>query len=298
MTWEAVGELALDCLFDSLKVLAVALVLYVILSFFENKIAKLLERKKRMAPFFGSLAGAIPQCGISIVGADIYTKGHITLGTLLAIFIACSDEALPVLFGDFTGKWYMGFVTVGIKIVFASIVGIAVDLIDRKNVTKVDEHFENCHIEEEHTHIGCCHHAIEESEKENRWYEHLWHPLLHSLKIFAYAYGISFLFGLLILGVGEENLSLFLTNNYYLSPLFATFIGLIPNCASSVLISNLYLGGMLPFGAMLAGLSANAGLGPLYLFKDKNHLGRAFLIMGLQVLFALILGYATIWVRL
>ena len=296
MTWSAVGDLALDSLYDSLKVLALAFVLYVLLSFFENKIAHLLERKKRLAPVFGALAGAIPQCGISVVGADLYTKGHLTMGTLIAIFIACSDEALPMIFSDFQGKWYMGFAMLGIKIVYATLIGILIDLLLPKDRKSVQEHMEHCDDEED-VHVGCCGHQIEETKGENPWHEHLVHPLVHSLKIFAYSYVISFLFGLLILGVGEENLTNFLTQNYYLSPLFAVLVGLIPNCASSVLISELYLQSMIPFGALLAGLSANAGLGPIYLFKDKKHLPRAFLIMGLQVLFALILGYATLWIK-
>ncbi|HBN00769.1 MAG TPA: hypothetical protein DD384_06100 [Firmicutes bacterium] len=294
MTWENVGNLALDTLFDSLNVLVVAFILYFILSFLEHKIAHLLESKKQIAPFFGSLAGAIPQCGISVVGADLYSKGHLTIGTLIAIFIACSDEALPILFGNWQGKWYVGFLVVGIKIVFGALVGFLVDLFALKNRKSVEKHLEHC--EGEMTiHIGCCHHPIEEEKNESPWLEHLLHPLVHSLKIFAYSYVISFLFGLLILGVGEENISSFLSQNYYLSPLFSALIGLIPNCAASVIISNLYLDGFLPFGALLAGLSASAGLGPIYLFKDKKHIGKAFVVLGLSFLFALILGYSFIW---
>ena len=297
MNLESVGELALDTLFDSLKVLAVALVLYVVLSFLENKIALLLERKKRLAPVFGSLAGAIPQCGISVVGADLFSKGHLTIGTLFAIFIACSDEALPILFGDWSNKWYIGFIVVGIKIVFAIIIGMLLDLIFIKKNKDVDSHMEHCDGEEE-IHVGCCHHHIEEEKDENIWHEHVLHPLFHSLKIFAYSYVISFLFGLLILGVGKDNISAFLTQNYYLSPLFSSIIGLIPNCAASVLVSNLYLEGLIPFGALLAGLSASAGLGLLYLFKDKEHLKRTLGIVGLQFLFAIVLGYSLIWVNI
>lgn len=297
MNWENVGNLALDTLYDSLKVFVVAFVLYLILSFFENKIAHLLESKKQMAPFFGSLAGAIPQCGISVVGADLYCKGHLTIGTLIAIFIACSDEALPILFGNWQGKWYVGFLVVGMKIVFAAIVGILVDLVAMKNRNNVEKHLEHCEGETE-IHIGCCHHPIEKEKSESPWHEHLVHPLVHSFKIFIYSYVISFLFGLLILDVGEENISSFLSQNYYLSPLLSALIGLIPNCAPSVIISNLYLDGFLPFGALLAGLSASAGLGPLYLLKDKKHIGKAFMILGLSFLFALILGYSFIWVRI
>ncbi len=294
MNVEAVGELALDTLFDSLKVLAVAVVLYTVLSFLENKIAHLLERKKRLAPIFGSLAGAIPQCGISVVGADLYTKGHLTIGTLFAIFIACSDEALPILFGEWNNKWYIGFIVVGIKIVFAILVGVILDLIFYKKNKEVDSHMEHCEGEEE-IHVGCCHHSIEEEKDENFWHEHILHPLFHSFKIFVYSYVISFLFGLLILGVGKENISSFLSQNYYLSPLFSSIVGLIPNCAASVLISNLYLEGLIPFAALLSGLSASAGLGLLYLFKDKGHIKKTFGIVGMQFLFALILGYSLIW---
>lgn len=297
MNWETVGELALDTLFDSLKVFAVAFILYLILSFFEDKIARLLESKKGIAPFFGSLAGAIPQCGISVVGADLYCKGHLTIGTLIAIFIACSDEALPILFGNWQGRWYVGFLVVGIKIVFAALVGFLVDLLATKSRDNVEKHLEVCEGETT-IHIGCCHHPIEKERDENPWHEHLLHPLLHSFKIFIYSYVISFAFGLLILGIGEENISSFLSQNYYLSPLFSTLIGLIPNCAASVIISNLYLDGFLPFGALLAGLSASAGLGPLYLLKNKKHIGKAFMILGLSFFFALILGYSFIWVRI
>jgi hypothetical protein len=289
-------DLALDTFLDSAKIFAIALALYVLLSFFEAKIARLLEKRKRWAPFFGSLAGVIPQCGISVVGADLYVKEHITMGTLIAIFIACSDEALPILFGNFTGSWYMAFFLIGIKIVGGCLAGMLVDLIYRKGDAEVTEHLDLC--EGECTiHHGCCGHQIEENAEENPWHEHLIHPLVHSLKIFAYAFVISFLFGCLVLWIGQDNLSSFLTANYYFSPLYATVIGLIPNCASSVLISDLYLKGALPFGALVSGLSVNAGLGPLYLFKNKKTVVKGLIIEGLLIVFGLALGYAFIWVR-
>jgi|LAHS01.1.fsa_nt_gb hypothetical protein len=294
MTWESVGNLALDTLVDSLKILGFAFVLYVILSFFEDKIASLLEKKKKYGPLFGALSGAIPQCGISVVGADLYTKRHLTMGTLIAIFIACSDEALPIFFGSFNQPtWYMVFPLLAIKIAGGALIGFAVDLFARKDEEEVAEHLDTCEGENA-GHIGCCGHEI---EGEGKWHEHLIHPLVHSLKIFLYAYVVSFLFGLMILGVGEDNFTNFLTSNYYLSPLYAVLIGLIPNCASSVLISDLYLQGGLPFGALVAGLAVNAGLGPLYLFKGKKSLKEALLIMGILIVSALALGYAFIWVH-
>jgi hypothetical protein len=294
MTWENVGNLALDTLLDSLKVFAIAFALYVVLSFFEEKIALLLEKKRKYGPLLGALSGAIPQCGISVVGADLYVKRHLTMGTLIAIFIACSDEALPIFFGAFSNaNWWMVFPLLGIKIIGGALVGFLVDLFNKKDDLAVEDHLEGCEGEAA-AHIGCCGHEI---EGEGAWHEHLFHPLWHSFKIFLYAYIVSFGFGLLILGIGEDQLSAFLTSNYYLSPLYAVVIGLIPNCASSVLISDLYLQNILPFGALVAGLAVNAGLGPLYLFKSKKIRKEAFLIMGILLVSSLALGYAFIWVR-
>jgi hypothetical protein len=291
---QELGELALDTLFDSLKILAMAFAVYFALSFFEDKIASLLEKNKKWGPFFGSISGAIPQCGISVVGADLYTKHHLTTGTLLAIFIACSDEALPLFFGSFNNpKWWMVFPLLAIKIVGGCLVGYLVDLFAKKDEEEVAEHLENCSGEVQ-CHHGCCGHEIE-GEKESPWHEHLIHPLVHSLKIFAYAYVISFLFGWAML-TWEKELTSFILSNFWLSPLYAILIGLIPNCASSVLISDLYLQGALPFGALVAGLAVNAGLGPLYLFKDKKNLKNSFMIMGLLILSGLVLGYASMGV--
>jgi len=292
LTAQNVGGLALDTLLDSLKVLAFAFVIYLLLSFFEGKIAKALEKSKRWGPFFGSLVGSVPQCGMSVVASDLYLKRHITVGTLLAIFIATSDEALPILFGDFEGGWYMAFAVIGIKIAAGTVFGLLADLLLHKSDGEVAEHLSACEGEKGH-HAGCCGHEI---EGEGPFHEHFLHPLLHSLKIFAYAYVVSFLFGLLILGVGENSIASFLSANRYLTPLASLLIGLIPNCASSVLLSELYVAGALPFGALLTGLTVNAGLGPLYLFKDKSRWKGNLAIMGATALIALGLGYAFIWV--
>lgn len=289
---EHISSLALDTLFDSLKILAMAFVVYFLLSFFEDKVASLLEKKRRWGPLFGSLSGAIPQCGISVVGADLYLDHHLSMGTLLAIFIACSDEALPIFFGSFTRQWYMVFPLLGIKIVGGCLLGMAVDAINKKDDRLVEAHLERCEGEKE-LHHGCCGHEI---EGDNPLKEHLLHPLVHSLKIFAYVYVIAFAFGLLELWIGEDNIRAFLSANRYLSPLYAALIGLIPNCASSVLISDLYLQNALPFGALVSGLAVNAGLGPLYLFKNKARRKESLVLMLILILSGLALGYAFIWV--
>lgn len=298
MNWEVVGEIALDSLFDSLKVLAIAFVLYFVLSFVEGKIASLLERNKKFAPLFGSVAGVIPQCGISVVASDLYTDDHITIGTLIAIFVACSDEALPILFGEAGSKWYVGFVVLGIKVVAGAIFGFAIDLFFRKQDKVVDEHLEHCEGEHE-IHHGCCGHEIEEHGEESKLHEHLVHPLIHSLKITAYAFVISFLFGLLFAWLDSSfNLEAIIAGSRFFSPLIAVVIGLIPNCASSILLTELYVSGALPFGALLAGLVVNAGLGPLYLFKNKKTVKKGLMISGILLACGLILGYSLIWLAL
>ena len=299
MTIEVIGEIALDSLFDSLKVLGLAFLIYFTLSFFEGKIASLFERKKKAAPVLGAAAGVIPQCGISVVASDLFSDDHITLGTVVAIFIACSDEALPILFGDFTGRWYMAFALMGVKIVGGAIIGILIDLLFKKKNEAVKHHLEECH-EEHEIHKGCCGHEIHEheEEKESFAHEHLIHPLVHSLKIFAYALLVTFLFGLFFEWLGTvTDLEAVLSASYWFSPLIAILIGLIPNCASSVLISELYISGAVPFGALIAGLAVNAGLGPLYLLRNKKTFKKALAIEGILIISAIALGYAFMWVR-
>ncbi len=293
-------DLLLDTLLDSLKVFAIAFIIYFLLTFFESKIARLLEKKKKIAPIFGSLAGIIPQCGISVVGADLYHKSHITIGTLIAIFIACSDEALPIIFGDFTGKWWMVFPLLIVKIIGGTLVGLLVDWLFARKNAHVDDHLEHCEGEEE-VHVGCCHHHIEEEPiEESKLQHHLIHPLIHSLKIFAYSFVISYLFGVLIILIGEENIIAFLAKDgpmFWLTPILSIIIGLIPNCASSVLISQLFVGNMIPFGALVAGLCANAGIGPISLLRHKEHFKDVLLIFGVQVVASIVLGYICLLVN-
>lgn len=288
-------EVLLDSLYDSIKIFLLAFLFHFLLSFLEDKIANLLKRREKWGPVFGGLFGSVPQCGVPIVSSDLFLKGHITLGTLISIFIACNDEALPILFTvpinspRFTAPFLLLF----IKLILAILVGVTVDLFLRKQNEKVDEHLEHCSGEASLL-TGCCHHHIDDSsmQKENGLHRHFMHPFFHSLKIFIYSFVIIFLFGTIIYFVGESNIENFLISSYYLTPLYSSIIGLIPNCASSVLLTNLFNQGLLPFSSLLAGLTVNAGLGPLFLFKNKKFRFKAILIyFGLFIL-SLGIGYA------
>ncbi len=290
------GSVILDAFLDSLKILGFAFVIYFALSFLEGKLSALLSKRKGLSPLLGSLAGAVPQCGVSVVASDLYLQGKVTAGTLVAVFIACSDEALPALFSDFTAErfWYP-YALLAIKIVFGMLFGYLVDFLFRRHM--VPEAVDDPSFAHPH---GCCGHEIdlgeEHREKSSFWHEHLVHPLLHSLKIFAYSFVISSFFGMLFyLWVGEEAMASFVSQNLYLSPLFSALVGLIPSCASSLLIAELAGEGILPFGAMLAGLAVNAGLGPITLFR-KGHFRDSFFVYLSVFVLGLALGYAFIWV--
>ena len=280
---------------DSLKTLIVITIFYVLLSFFEGKLSSLLSKNKNVSPFFGALFGLIPQCGFSVVASDMFIKQHITLGTLLAVFISTSDEALPILLSN-PDKIASVIPLLVIKFCLAIATGYIDDLILIKRKREVHDHHDHCHHKEE-IHIGCCHHEIDNLEN-SKIKTHLIHPLIHSLKVFIYIFVINFCFGLLIEYIGEDQIKNFLIQNKYLSPLFCTLLGLIPNCASSVIIVDLFLLNGIPFSSCLAGLIVNAGLGTIYLIKNKTKRKETFIILSILISLALVFGYSLLFINL
>ena len=280
MTWELFLDILLDALKDSVLIFAFVFLFHVILSFIETPVSNFLVKRKKTSPIFGALFGLIPQCGTSVVAADLYIKRFITIGTLIAVFLSCSDEALLILLAAWNEKTLMIFPLIGLKLAAGILFGLLIDLIIRKqHVEDID------HIEEEkecHTH----HH------ENTLIHAHLVHPLIHSLKIFAYVLIINLALGLLIGFVGEENFANFMISNRYLAPLFSSIIGLIPNCASSVLITELYLSNTLSFGALFAGLLVNSGLGLMILIRHKE-IKKTLIVLGICFAIAVSLGYLT-----
>lgn len=273
---------------DSLISFAVIFVVYVLIGLIENKISNKLQKSKKFSPIFGSLFGLIPQCGFSVVATDLFAKRHITIGTLLAIYIATSDEALPLLLSS-PEKILSVLPLIAVKFILAFVVGYIVDAIYTKSRKQVHHHENECEHKEE-VHSGCCHHHIEGEKKTIK--EYLLHPLLHSLKIFAYILVINLVFSITIHLVGEDVITNALLEAKYFSPLLATFIGLIPNCAASMIIAELFIKGGIGFGACLAGLICNAGLGIMFLFKDNKSKKENFSILLVLIGVALLAGYA------
>ena len=281
MTWELFFDILLDSLKDSILIFAFVFLFHVILSFIETPISNFLIKRKKTSPIFGALFGLIPQCGTSVVAADLYIKRLISFGTIIAVFLSCSDEALLVLLSAWNEKTLAIFPLIGLKLAAGIIFGLLIDLIIRKQTIEEVDHLEEekeCH---EHHHENTPAHA------------HLIHPLIHAIKIFIYVFVINLALGLLIGWVGEENFTNFMVSNKYLAPLFTSLIGLIPNCASSVLITELYLSNTLSFGALFAGLLVNSGLGVMILFKEYKNIKKTLLIVGLCFAIAVSLGYVT-----
>ena len=286
-------DVLLDALIDSAKILPILLVVYFLIEFLEYyygakiKNSKLLKGKA--SPVFGALFGSIPQCGFSIVATDLYSKKTISIGALIAVYIATSDEALPLMISDPSKILYL-LLLIGVKIIIGIGAGYLAMLIFSKLFKSkkedvqfsIDEHKENHHSHE----IGCCSHDLDDHKRYN-WK----HPLIHSLKIFAIILVVNIIMGTIIYFVGEEKISEFLTSNYVFQPLLAVVVGLIPNCAASVVLTELFMLGNLSFGSLVAGLSVNAGLAMLFLFKQNKSLKENFTIVVFCILFSLVFGY-------
>lgn len=279
MTWDIVKDVLLDALKDSALVLAFVFVFHLLLSFIEDKLSKFLTKNQKLSPLLGSLFGIIPQCGTSVLAGDLYIKRYITFGTLVAVFLSCSDEAILVLLTKPSEKTIWVLPLIASKFVIGFVIGYLIDLIYRKQQINQPE--------EELTDVICHEHHHEHT----KIHKHLIHPLVHSLEIFAYVLVINIALGLIIASVGEDNFKNFLTSNRYLTPIYASLVGLIPNCASSVLLSELYLSGGLSFGALLAGLLVNSGLGMMVLLKSKTTLKKAGLVIAICLVTAIAFGY-------
>lgn len=280
-----------DCLSDSLKMLPLIFLTYVIIELIERK-ADFAKNGRfltgKAAPVLGSLAGAFPQCGISVMSAKLYERGIIGVGTLLSVFIATSDEAFSILISSPQRLALIPLLL--IKIVIAVIVGEVANLIFHKKITPEDEKFDHeeicthCHdhgTEDEDEHEDD--HRETRSHAKKLWAKrYLLIPLIHSLQTFAYVLAVTLVFGILFADnglIGADKLSAFLDSSKYFAPFITSLIGLIPNCASSAVITSAYVRGAISFGAMTAGLISNAGVGLAILFKNTRKTKRNLLIM-------------------
>jgi hypothetical protein len=283
----------IDALTDTVKMLPLLLVIYIGIELVEykfgNKIRESVQKAGQAGPAIGALAGSFPQCGFSVLAAALYSQKLVTIGTLLAVFLSTSDEAIPIILSQ-PSKARIILPLILTKIVIAIIAGYLIDFVYRKTNKKTLLHidaFAHGHDDSDHDHNAiideqaCCGHSTSSSAKKFNAKEIFLHPLIHTAKIFVFIFIASFLINFLVFQIGAESFGKMFLGHSFLQPFFAALIGLIPNCAASVAITQLYLKDAISYGSVIAGLCASGGLGILVLFKEEPDKKSVFKILGL-----------------
>ena len=280
-------DVILDAIKDSTYIFLFVFITYIVLSFFESKLVNKLRKGNELNPLFGALFGLIPQCGVSVVAADLYAKRYVSVGTLAALFLACSDEGIIILITS--NKWFMAIPLIVLKLVIGFLVGLLLDLFIKRRLEVKDKNKKNENVS--NIECNCVYCVMVDEEEITKFDIHVWYPFIKSLKIVGLVFLLNLAFGFIVYFIGENNISAFLDFNKYLTPIFATLIGLIPNCASSIIITNLYVSSAISFGALLSGLLVNAGMGLLIIFKRKDMLKDNLIVLLTLILVAIIFGY-------
>ena len=314
--WEtSMSEIFVDSLYDAildcLKVMPILFIAYLLVSLLSHdhshKFSKFLAKNRKTSVFYASFLGCVPQCGFSSVIADLYSERHVSLGALIAVFVATSDEAIPIMVSD-SAVWENPtrlldlLKLLGIKVVLAIFWGYLIELLikaiyRKKNVPFVAEeipahnhshdhrhecghiHSHECDADCGHAHGSCC--------ADNIFLD----AFGHTFSILIYIFVATFAINMIVGTFGTEALENLLTSNLYVQIVVASLIGLIPNCASSVLLVELFLAGSLGFPALLAGLTSGAGVGIFILFsRNRRHMLKNFGILFLQYAIGVVSG--------
>lgn len=246
-----------DSVMDSVKLIPFLFLTYLAMEYLEHNagegMQKWLRKADKAAPVIGGLLGAVPQCGFSAAAANLYAGRVISLGTLAAIFLSTSDEMLPILISEQAPAGTV-FGILAAKAAFGIAAGLVIDLILRKKGRERQTGISNvCEQEKCHCEKGIFHAA-----------------LIHTTQIFFFILLVSFALNLILHFAGEEALANLILNKPVIGPVLSGLVGMIPNCAGSVVITRLYLEGAMGLGAAMAGLLAGSGVGLLVLFR-VNH---------------------------
>lgn len=272
-------EILEHTIIDSIKLVPFLFITYIIMELIEHhageKTEKIIKKSGKFGPVIGALLGIVPQCGFSAIAANFYAARIITRGTLIAIFLSTSDEMLPILISEGTE---LGLILqiLTIKVVIGMAIGIIIDIFNKNNnnknkteeIHKICEH-EHCHCEEEG--------VVKSSIK-------------HTAQIFVYIFIITLIINAIIHFIGEDNIANFIINIPVIGTLIAGLIGVIPNCASSIILTELYLEGIITLGPMIAGLLVNSGVGILILFKVNKNKKENLAILGILYIVGITAG--------
>ena len=263
---------------DSVKLLPFLFFTYLLMELLEHttggKVQNKIKNAGKVGPLWGGLLGIMPQCGFSAAAASLYAGRVITVGTLLAVFLSTSDEMLPIFISESVAPATI-IKILGAKVCIAIISGFLAELV-YVNVFKKKEKDMDIHVVCEEEHCSCEDGVLKSALK-------------HTLKIFVYILLITFILTLVIEMIGEDHLAVVFQNIPVVGEMIAALVGLIPNCASSVVITELYLSGIIGAGAMMSGLLVNAGVGLLVLFRlNRNWKQNAGIMAALY-------GFGVVW---
>lgn len=248
-------DVIVDSFIDSTKLVPFLFITYLIMECLEHKAGDKMQAAIRGAgkcgPVIGGILGIFPQCGFSAAASNLYAGRIITTGTLMAVFLSTSDEMLPIMISENVGVAMIGKI-LAVKVAVAVLVGFIIDFIFRKN----EKNMQIEHLCEQH-HCHC----------ENG----IWKSALHhTVEIYIYILVVSLILNLMIAWIGEDVISGIILNRPIVGAMLAGLVGMIPNCAASVIVTQLYLGGVLSAGAMLSGLLSGTGVGLLVLLRVND----------------------------
>ena len=285
-------EVILDALKDTALVFPFILIIYILIELLERGTNITKSRKTLqgpLAPLLGAATGIVPQCGFSVMAAKLYENGLIRTGTIIAVFLATSDEALVILLANsptnsLAAQAILPLILV--KLIVAIAAGYLINFLLPDKATEATPM----------TSDGCEHSAYScgrEHEGKSAFRIYFVDPLIHSLKITAYILIVNLVLGFIIAAVGEDKIASGIVGGIYVEPFITAAIGLIPNCASSTIITGAFVNnGMITFGSCIAGLCTNAGLGLVVLLKNTKKIKRNILIIITLYVIAVIVGIA------
>lgn len=273
-----------DTLFDAVKLLPFLFLAYLLMEYLEHKTGdktkKIVQSSGKLGPLLGGILGIFPQCGFSAAAANLYAGRIITMGTLIAVFLSTSDEMLPILISEAAP---IGLILkiLAIKLVIGVIAGFLIDTIHSITVKKSKQQAKQTeeaigHICE-HDHCDCEHGIFKSALK-------------HTINILVFIIIITFIINTLIYFIGEDNIANAIASVPFMGILVSSLFGLIPNCAGSVIITELYLANLISFGSMIAGLLVGSGIGILVLFKSNKHVKENIKITTILYLIGVICG--------
>lgn len=264
-------EILLDAIIDSIRLIPFLFISFILMELIEHKFTNKIKLSKinKFGPIAGSFLGIIPQCGFSALASNLYAARIITLGTLFSIYLSTSDEMLPILIANNT-KTNDIIIIILIKFIIGLLFGIIVDLIIKRKYKVLNEINSIC--KEEHCH---CENSIIKSS------------IIHTIKIFIFILIVNIFLNLII---DKEYIINFTKSNIILSPILTSIIGLIPNCVSSIIITELYIDGIITFGSCISGLLCGSGVGILVLFKQNKNIKENILIILTLIIFSSICG--------